>query len=744
MIDVLIVTALKEEFDAVRAVARGAINDWQEHRDHAGFTYLTRDYTGVSGPFKVGLVRAVSMGGFAAGQVATRLVRELDPRCLAMCGICAGRRSQVFLGDVVVADRVYQYDTGKLYADGTMLQDITTYNLDPRWKQAAEHFTLPDVDRLQGARPLSLEQQQHWLLGILYDEEEPLRHPLRTSACPDWTRVVKRLKEKRFVTATGLGLTKKGRNYFENQCLLFPDGFPPDPPFRVHVGPMAAGNKVVEDDAIFDRLAKSERKILALEMEGAAIGMVAEMQRVPHLLIAKGVCDYADSDKDDRYHAFAALASAEFTLAFLRDQLSSRSQDQAPDRKSRSESRPSAPVEPFKLVRLQLENFKCFERLDLQLGGPSILKGTWNCIAGINGAGKSSVLQAICLLLLGERAALELGANRLAQMRRKEGELDKPAKLVATLGRSGGNQDVMLYLDGRDIDLKRLSNEPDYVQMKWAWEDLDKMLILAYGPSRNISTYRDTRFEHLSRRVRHLMTLFDPFTHLEEIDALLEETDEGHQVLPMLKKIIDHLLEEKQIRTRIEKKSLVFEMEGAILRAVDLPDGFRSLFSWLADLCGAWCRRFPESHDPSEIQAIVMVDEIDHHLHASLQRLVVPRLRECLPQVQWIVTTHSPLVVSSFDRNELILLDNRNQDGVRLLDRQIMGFSIEEIYRWLMGTSPTSAYVEEKLRQADRTEPDDLDETMLGLLLDQSPECNEQEALEKAAWRKKMLDKLGL
>ena len=103
------------------------------------------------------------------------------------------------------------------------------------------------------------------------------------------------------------------------------------------------------------------------------------------------------------------------------------------------------------------------------------------------------------------------------------------------------------------------------------------------------------------------------------------------------------------IRFTVSNKDLV--------EAIDLPDGFRSAAAWIADLCSIWCEKAPslaENANPADIFGIVLIDEIDLHLHPSLQRALIPRLRKVFPKVQWIVTTHSPLVLANFDVNEII------------------------------------------------------------------------------------------
>jgi nucleoside phosphorylase len=104
-----------------------------------GFTYHHRRIFSERGsPMRVALAWTGAMGEVAAAARATSLIAHLKPACLAMCGICAGDRRDVFLGDVIVADRVYSYDHGKLVASTDehdqrheqIFHDIETYNLD--------------------------------------------------------------------------------------------------------------------------------------------------------------------------------------------------------------------------------------------------------------------------------------------------------------------------------------------------------------------------------------------------------------------------------------------------------------------------------------------------------------------------------------------------------------------------------------------------------------------------------------
>ncbi len=116
---------------------------------------------------------------------------------------------------------------------------------------------------------------------------------------------------------TGLELTDQGAELVQGWLYDDVDG-PQGLPFEVVAAPMASGSAVVADPGLWAQLQHmGMRKIAAVEMEAATVATVAHQHQVPYCLIAKGVMDHADSDKDDRYKRFAARASAEVLYALL-------------------------------------------------------------------------------------------------------------------------------------------------------------------------------------------------------------------------------------------------------------------------------------------------------------------------------------------------------------------------------------------------------------------------------------------
>ena len=97
-----------------------------------------------------------------------------------------------------------------------------------------------------------------------------------------------------------------------------------------------------------------------------------------------------------------------------------------------------------------------------------------------------------------------------------------------------------------------------------------------------------------------------------------------------------------------------------------LSDGYKATIAWIADLLGHAFLDKQGDVDPAELQGIVLLDEIDLHLHPTWQRKIVPALKRAFPKLQFIVTTHSPLVLAGFEKEEIIRL--RFQDGLVVQD----------------------------------------------------------------------------
>lgn len=330
--DVLIVNALRDEYDQVLRVEDGALDSqWFPMDGPNDYVASYRRYSGRDGAPLTVVATYADMTREQTQPIASLFVQHYKPRVLAMSGICAGRRGKVHLGDVIIGDRLWSVDGGKRTVERVDGQEKEVFEGDPHqyrlkrpWRQRAQDIkwggVFAEAVWLSERPALTLERQGDWVLSLLSEGEMPKDHPKRPEYCPDWKACLERLWRRGLLIQDTVQLTEAGKSHVKQLRLLYPDDLETPPNFQVHIAPIGTGAAVEEDEALFPRLASNMRKVLGMEMEASALGALGEIVDVD-VLVAKGVSDHADSDKDDRYRAFAARASAEVVITLLRQLL---------------------------------------------------------------------------------------------------------------------------------------------------------------------------------------------------------------------------------------------------------------------------------------------------------------------------------------------------------------------------------------------------------------------------------------
>jgi energy-coupling factor transporter ATP-binding protein EcfA2 len=108
--------------------------------------------------------------------------------------------------------------------------------------------------------------------------------------------------------------------------------------------------------------------------------------------------------------------------------------------------------------------------------------------------------------------------------------------------------------------------------------------------------------------------------------------------------------------------------------------GYRTMIAWIVDFASRMVERYPDSQDPLAEPAVVLVDEIDLHLHPKWQRELIGFLTERFPNTQFIVTAHSPLIVQAATDANIALL-KREGDHVVIENHPdtIRGWRVDQV-----------------------------------------------------------------
>ncbi|MFO0602734.1 MAG: AAA family ATPase [Polyangiales bacterium] len=95
-----------------------------------------------------------------------------------------------------------------------------------------------------------------------------------------------------------------------------------------------------------------------------------------------------------------------------------------------------------------------------------------------------------------------------------------------------------------------------------------------------------------------------------------------------------------------------------------LSHGYQSSLAWISDLVGQVVLEAGRTVDPRRMEGLVLIDEIDLYLHPSWQVGLIGALRDTFPNLQFIVTTHSPILLSAFRQDEVVMLDYDDEGNV--------------------------------------------------------------------------------
>jgi nucleoside phosphorylase len=328
--DAVIITAAEGEDTALRQVVDGARAPWAEIEAPGDYPYpvYASEFESLDAPgqfIRVIMSRPGRMGGDYAGDAATRLQIAYRPKCIAMCGVCAGRPGWTKLGDVIIGDQVWRYDMGERInhspnAAPRYLYDVDLFSLSPRWlaevqRAAVDWRDWPGDAEWLAARPRSRDLQALWVLQQIAEGKDPLCDPERDRMCSDWTPVIELLEERGYLDAGTL--TDAGRRHLTSTLYKYRRELPAVEPWVIEVGAIGTGSCLVRDVDIWNQLQQTKRLVHGLDMEGSVIGHRAWTAALPFLVV-KGVMDHGLSERHRGARPFAARAAAEVLVRLLR------------------------------------------------------------------------------------------------------------------------------------------------------------------------------------------------------------------------------------------------------------------------------------------------------------------------------------------------------------------------------------------------------------------------------------------
>jgi predicted ATP-binding protein involved in virulence len=369
----------------------------------------------------------------------------------------------------------------------------------------------------------------------------------------------------------------------------------------------------------------------------------------------------------------------------------------------------SSGVNGLQIERVSLKNFRGIQEAEIAIEGKCAI------FFGINGSGKSTILKAVNLLFSNI-------INKIVSNRFKQGvniEIiditngQKTATVEATF--SFGSDKKITYHRVMNRGNRKLTHSPkDLVEIKQVFDALylspeskTMPVFINYGVNRLVLQVplritKKHEFDKLSAFEKAIeskidfRTFFEWFRNQEDIENAIKVANKDFtykdKPLTAVKKAVRSLLGDiDDIRVQRRPLSMEVERDKKFLKIEQLSDGEKCTLALIGDIARRLALANPHSENSNNGSGIVLIDEIELHMHPTWQRRIPKALADVFPNIQFIITTHSPQILGEADENYKIFNVNI-QKGRFDIERYaaLDAWSSNEILESLMETSESS------------------------------------------------------
>lgn len=343
----------------------------------------------------------------------------------------------------------------------------------------------------------------------------------------------------------------------------------------------------------------------------------------------------------------------------------------------------------IKFRSISLKSFRSFDDFEIncEKDGSSLYQ--WTVLLGNNNTGKTSILKAI--------------ANLRPVRVKTQQEEDKDKYNIVPA--SFANKYLMQQLTKNVEEAIVSSQLIGYENISWMYSNhgvwsmdasnkLSSFYIFGYGVSRYPS-----KTSLSEQSCGDCDTLFSNDQRLVNIEEWLMQLDyaaknNNTSAARRLEKVRELIcgnvfpeISDFKFESSDEMHNYVmFLTKDGWFRYTQLGYGYQSMLSWVIDLCKRMFEKYPDSDNPLQESAVVLIDEIDLHLHPKWQRDIIAIISNVFRNVQFIVTTHSPLVIQSMNEVNLYVLRRQGEKltAERSPITNFSGWTVEEILRETM------------------------------------------------------------
>ena len=375
----------------------------------------------------------------------------------------------------------------------------------------------------------------------------------------------------------------------------------------------------------------------------------------------------------------------------------------------------------MRIEELHLKNFRCFKELDI-----AFPKSNLAVFIGLNGAGKSAILDAIFLLLNGYFA-------KNKNIYTSDDILVSETLIENKLTFFRGDEKIEWECDSNYQEKPYIFNESfqnDLHLHSFHLKSLEFAFFSYYTIDRNNITSSDSIDVRLSPLYKVSNSGFYDFEKWfekkENIESELQRSKKDfnyfdpelefvrHSIVNFLSNIANSNFTNLRVKREIIEQNyhsqLYINKNDKELKLSQLSDGEKLLICLVGDIAShltnytgviVYTNETFENNDAFEnklklLKSVVLIDEIELHLHPQWQREVLPALQKTFPNIQFIITTHSPQVLSNLKKEEIFILEDNK---IVKVTPHVEGRDSNSILYELFGVSERPEKYKKKLKQ---------------------------------------------
>ena len=289
------------------------------------------------------------------------------------------------------------------------------------------------------------------------------------------------------------------------------------------------------------------------------------------------------------------------------------------------------------IKKIEIKNIRSFEKIELDLSSADHVK-KWSVIFGDNGTGKSTFLRCLALGLCDKDSATALLKEQGDKHKWIRKGSREESQIKITLTDSTDDYIIITKIEESSLGREKIS-QSTIPQDLFPWEDI---FACGYGAGRGTAGEPGEVIEYST--LESVLTLFNYDVALQHSELLLRRIarriGDEEEVLNWLADVL--LLR----RGSVKLNSLGITIDGpwgAGIYVGSLPDGYEATLTWVVDLLG-WSWLSGQQERKTDFSGIVLIDELEQHLHPKWQQQILSLLQNRFPKIQFFVSTHSPLL----------------------------------------------------------------------------------------------------